>query len=204
MFTLYYYKESLPTSFYQEDGPFEWLTALLLLTAAFLIGGAAYRLRRAARGTQYWWVLRGYLLLAALFFLFAMEEVSWGQRIVGWKTPAAWQDINYQDETNLHNVVSNRLLFNVLPLFLLPPVLLSIAAGFGQRHNTLTRLLLPHPTLIGLALLVAFPIIVSLPDRVLLARFASDELLEQLVALFAFFYGIRIGGWAGFRATGIA
>lgn len=42
---------------------------------------------------------------AALMLLFAGEEISWGQRILGIETPEAISAINTQDEINLHNLV---------------------------------------------------------------------------------------------------
>ena len=45
--------------------------------------------------------------LAALGSLYiAGEEVSWGQHFLGWDTPERWQELNRQDETNLHNISS--------------------------------------------------------------------------------------------------
>jgi hypothetical protein len=192
-FALFYYKRQLPPALFQEDNLFEWATALLLFAAAFLVGRAALTMRASPIGPSRRWVVRGYLLISVLCFLVAMEEISWGQRIVGWETPPAWAEINYQDETTLHNVIPDRVLFNLLPLLLLPPVLLALALGFGQRQQTGIRLLLPPPALMGLALIIALPILVSLPSWELLDRFANDELLEPLVALFAFFYGIEVG-----------
>lgn len=45
-----------------------------------------------------------YLGLALLFFFGAGEEISWGQRIFGFKTPAPLAQVNKQDELNLHNL----------------------------------------------------------------------------------------------------
>jgi hypothetical protein len=45
-----------------------------------------------------------YLGLALLFFFGAGEEISWGQRIFGFKTPDALAQVNKQDELNLHNL----------------------------------------------------------------------------------------------------
>lgn len=44
-----------------------------------------------------------FLLLALLFFFAAGEEISWGQRIFGIKTPDAFSS-NVQHETNIHNL----------------------------------------------------------------------------------------------------
>ena len=45
-----------------------------------------------------------YLGLALLFFFGAGEEISWGQRIFGFKTPTSLAQVNKQDELNLHNL----------------------------------------------------------------------------------------------------
>jgi hypothetical protein len=45
-----------------------------------------------------------YLGLALLFFFGAGEEISWGQRIFGFKTPAPLAQVNKQDELNLHDL----------------------------------------------------------------------------------------------------
>ena len=45
-----------------------------------------------------------HIVLALVFFLFTMEEISWGQRILGFGTPAALEGVNQQDETTIHNL----------------------------------------------------------------------------------------------------
>jgi len=56
-----------------------------------------------------------YLALAVGLFLSAMEEISWGQRLFGWGTPAALEEINFQGETTLHNVnFANNVIFEAL------------------------------------------------------------------------------------------
>jgi len=47
-----------------------------------------------------------YLGLALLFFFGAGEEISWGQRIFGFKTPEPLAQVNKQDELNLHNLTA--------------------------------------------------------------------------------------------------
>jgi hypothetical protein len=83
-----------------EDGPAEWLQAAFwfLSSAAGLI--AARRLRLAARRKLAWLMV---LFMVATFFVGA-EEISWGQRMVGWRTPAQLDAINLQGETTLHNI----------------------------------------------------------------------------------------------------
>ena len=45
-----------------------------------------------------------FLLLAILFFFGFGEEISWGQRIFNWQTPAQLAQMNVQSETNIHNI----------------------------------------------------------------------------------------------------
>lgn len=47
--------------------------------------------------------------LAGLFLFIAGEEISWGQRIFGWETPAWMKEHNIQGETSIHNLA----VFNV-------------------------------------------------------------------------------------------
>jgi hypothetical protein len=48
---------------------------------------------------NYW-----YLLLFLVFFIFFGEEISWGERIFGYKTPEVLEKINAQKEFNFHNL----------------------------------------------------------------------------------------------------
>lgn len=96
-----------PATFNQlslEDGPVEWMSALLLFGCCF-IGTAAYI---KARRTNVFSKLIQYslLLLSAVFFVMAMEEISWFQRQLGIITPEAF-DANHQKEINLHNFATN-------------------------------------------------------------------------------------------------
>ena len=45
-----------------------------------------------------------FLMLALLLFFGFGEEISWGQRIFNWQTPALWWQMNFQHETNIHNL----------------------------------------------------------------------------------------------------
>ena len=42
---------------------------------------------------------------ALIFFMAAGEEVSWGQRIIGWESGEFFLQHNKQEETNLHNLM---------------------------------------------------------------------------------------------------
>ena len=45
-----------------------------------------------------------YLGMALIFFFGAGEEISWGQRILGFQTPESLSQVNKQEEFNLHNL----------------------------------------------------------------------------------------------------
>ena len=94
-----------------EDGLSEWWSVATYLAGAMAAGAAAWTLRFTRHsGLKYF-----YLILAAGLFLGGMEEISWGQRLVGWGTPAALEEINFQGETTLHNVnFANNVIFEVL------------------------------------------------------------------------------------------
>ncbi|MCB1747206.1 MAG: hypothetical protein H6977_11030 [Gammaproteobacteria bacterium] len=79
-----------------------------LATPVFALIGMVYglrllaTLRRDGPSKLGLWVA---LLSAACFYL-AGEELSWGQQLFHWHTPAAIDALNDQHETNLHNMSS--------------------------------------------------------------------------------------------------
>ena len=102
-----------------EHGIFEILTFVLLLAAVYFILRA--KSRAVALQITYlpaWLIV---MMLGSVYF--AGEEISWGQHFFLWQTPDAWQSVNEQGETNLHNV---HALFDQLPR-----ALLSLAALIG-------------------------------------------------------------------------
>lgn len=78
----------------KEDGFFEWLTALCYFIS-FLLLAVIYKKNKNI-----------FILLLGIVMLFgAGEELSWGQRIFGFATPEAVDQVNVQHEFNLHNTV---------------------------------------------------------------------------------------------------
>lgn len=87
----------------QEDGFLEWATFWAFVVAAVLSVVAAERQHRTSATLP--WFLAG----VGLFCLFvALEEISWGQRLLGYRPPDYFLDRNFQQEFNLHNVVATR------------------------------------------------------------------------------------------------
>lgn len=89
----------------REDGPFETAGAAALLLAAIV---AFIAWRRDTEGNAFGPLQTRrnifFLLLALLFLFSAGEEISWGQRLLGLRTPGWLASVNNQGETNLHNL----------------------------------------------------------------------------------------------------
>lgn len=88
-----------------EDHYFELIGALSFLITSLLF---VYGFRLARQTLDKSWYSRikqlVYLGLAVLFFFGAGEEISWGQRILGFETPESLSQVNRQEEFNLHNL----------------------------------------------------------------------------------------------------
>ena len=84
-------------------------------TFASLLGLAIFLFRRLRlQDISYPKSVRAAMLgLALLCLLAAGEEISWGQRLLGLETGEAFRKLNYQGETNLHNLLPPQL-FNGL------------------------------------------------------------------------------------------
>ena len=177
---------------YLEDGVFESVTPILLIAAMLLLAFGIMYLRKDRELGRYRNLLTVfYIFLILIFFLYAMEEISWGQRIFGWETPQTFEG-NVQDETNLHNYFNQYyLLFYKLLVFTPVLVLASIWLEMKQRFLIFKRTVLPHPSMLALSLLIAL---------VSFVWYMEQELLEELFALFFIFYSMRI--YFCFRARG--
>jgi len=85
---------------YAENGLLETLQWVIALAAAF-VGIVCLRYCREDR------LLVPWVLLAVAGSLYiGLEEISYGQHLLGWETPEYWQNLNDQGETNLHNTSS--------------------------------------------------------------------------------------------------
>lgn len=77
----------------KEDHFFEWITAIYLFVSCIIL-------------FIYYLKSRNYfiLLLSFILFLGSGEEISWGQRIIGFDTPLSIKEKNVQWEFNIHNL----------------------------------------------------------------------------------------------------
>lgn len=82
-----------------EDRLVEWVTFAGFLLAS-LFCGCLIPLRRAIPRLGFVYLMG----LMLFFFVCAGEELSWGQRQLGFETPAAIKETNVQGEFNIHNM----------------------------------------------------------------------------------------------------
>ena len=87
----------------REDGVIEWATVAAFALAGALHVAHARRALRAHRAPRL--ELVGRAAFAVFCAFVAGEEISWGQRLFGFKPPDAFLERNYQQELNLHNVL---------------------------------------------------------------------------------------------------
>ena len=89
----------------REDGPLETAGALTFLAAALVF----FKLYgRDPQGNDFTFLKTSknifFLLLGLLFFAAFGEEISWGQRLLGFATPESVAELNRKDEFNVHNL----------------------------------------------------------------------------------------------------
>ena len=103
LFTLAYsvlgFNLQYEAGFGAEDGPIEYGTAICLFLSSVILLGQAVRTARSGGASSLWLVL-----YSAAFLFGAGEEISWGQRIIGWETTGFFAEHNVQNETTLHNL----------------------------------------------------------------------------------------------------
>jgi hypothetical protein len=85
----------------EENHLVEILTFTFLLLGGVLGLMLAWRVGRR-RGNPL--VTAFYLLFSIGLLLAAMEEVAWGQQLLGYETPPSLEEVNEQDEVTLHNI----------------------------------------------------------------------------------------------------
>ncbi len=167
---------------YKEDGVFETLTVILMLISMIPLAYAAINLYMKKQDRQSNKIpIIIFSLLVSGCFLFSGEEISWGQNYFKWKTPETLFAGNIQNETNLHNFFNNYLVdaYKIGTLIVLILVILPVIMDFMGKNTYTFQLVLPHASLVILALIMAF-------------AYHTNELVEQLGSVFMVFYSMRV------------
>ena len=84
----------------EEDGIIEWMSFIVLFSNLFLIVRILSKTKRIVENKMI--IIIALLFFGFLFFFMCMEEISWGQRILGFQTPDLFAT-NSQKEVNFHN-----------------------------------------------------------------------------------------------------
>ena len=190
----------------EEDGPVENLSSIFFLLSSICFVIAARRsdfLKRKKEIPRY--LMIG--LWALLMFIFAGEEISWGQRVFGFATPEVLGEMNTQDELNIHNIkfVDSFMggKFRYLSVMMIATGLLIPLAALTRRGKQLIQTTafpvapLVYATLFVGAYLYGFWYSGQLAD----ARHAEVRELLMGIAMFAFGLHGAIKPDELFRAT---
>ncbi len=114
-------------------------------------------------------------LVALIYYL--LEEVSWGQHFFGWNTPEIFNELNNQNETNLHNISE---IFNQLPRILLLLwcclAFLIIKLNYFKKNVSLKIFIFPSNDLKKISLLI---IVFSFPTIFLENYFNNASITED-------------------------
>ena len=89
----------LPVAWLREDGFYEAIAAFALFAGSYIFVRAWLLSGKTGSGSRNTWLL---VFSIALFFL-AAEEISWGQRIIGFDVPESISSENFQEDFNIHN-----------------------------------------------------------------------------------------------------
>lgn len=96
---LFYFESAMVA----EDGFFQWMIFYTLMFASVMCFYRASILK-PFRGS----IFAACLVLGGILFLaFAMDEISWGQRIFGFQSPLFFQTHNTKMQVNIHHLVIN-------------------------------------------------------------------------------------------------
>ncbi len=176
-----------------EFGVIENLTVVFLLIAI----GYCVAALMAVRGTGQGNGVKGWLLLLILgSAYFALEEISYGQHLMGWTAPETWAEINDQQETNLHNV---HPVFDQLPRLLLSlgilvgGVIMPLYRRFREIELTIeNRFYWQWPTIDCLTAGLLVTLIRPVYGPLDLEFINTGETKENFIALFILLYCVSL------------
>ena len=121
-------------------------------------------------------ILKYAFFLGILYYL--LEEISWGQHFFQWKSPAIFNQLNGQNETNLHNINN---IFNQLPRNLIiiwsSLTFLIINFKFIQLNQSLSFFIYPSKNLKNISFLIIF---FTLSQKIFQNFFESAVILESV------------------------
>ena len=114
--------------FTYEDLYGEWGQTYLFLFAGLFSGWLA------TKPLPYRWFFL-FLSIACLYTV--LEEISWGQRLLGFESPYVFDQYNLQQETNIHNFLTGP--FHTTTKNLVEALLVAILVAYGAIYPILVR-----------------------------------------------------------------
>jgi len=131
-----------------EDGPIEYSQFVFYLISTVLVIKTSFILRKINKKAS-----KFYLFVALGLFFIAMEEISWGQHILGFKTFEAIKEINLQGELTIHNLAPLRKFLHLsymIVSFIGAFLWLITSKAIKLRDKLWAKLLVPPPFLFTL------------------------------------------------------
>jgi hypothetical protein len=171
-------------------------TLQVVLYCAASVSSFIIARRLSARGERGLACLYG-LLVLGLFFVTG-EEISWGQRIFGWQTPATLMGISSQGETNIHNIHGFQTFFKWMQLIvaaygtILPLTIYRIRA-LGRYRQLMSWLVPPASLVPYFAFMFMWKVARNfslLPREHLYFLHRYNEVMELNLAMAFFLFGI--------------
>jgi hypothetical protein len=147
----------LLTQLLMEDALVETAgAAFLLLTAIVLLAASFHLFRRKSslKGIARWRFIA--VLGAGILFLVAFgEEISWGQRIFQFETPEFVEELNRQNEINLHNL-DTRMFNNAVETLVLLIILISTVWIHRQKDRLFGFVIPSYWLILSLQMIAAY------------------------------------------------
>lgn len=169
---------------FAKEGPLENVTFILEMAGAWWAASAVWQFSRKGALAPPPRIARWMIgALAIALFLVAMEEINWGQTLIGFGTPEAWKEVNYQQETSLHNL-ANKTELDVITRYvavLMAAATIALTVVGVKRPRSILGSIAPAPVLIPLALCIAYAGVKQHP-----------EVVEVLLSVFFAFYTYRL------------
>lgn len=133
-----------------EDHPVEWASALFFFIDFILLLKLFIKIKK--NPSISFFIKNMVLFFAILFFIVAMEEVSWFQRVFHIKTPAIFKG-NEQHELNIHNFATNYLentyYFGVWVLLIFSPFVVNYFPRVAKKKDL--KIFIANPVVMVLA-----------------------------------------------------
>lgn len=180
-----------------ENGPVELLTFACLLVAGVLALALVRRLDRRGEPA----LVRRFGVAFGVGLLFvALEEIAWGQHLLGFSTPELLRELNRQGETTLHNLPALHGRTEVLRLMFGVGGLVGVALRHSPvwRPVAAPRALLPWFAVIaGHAACDLYADFLPVPRHANFLLWSTAELVELLIAIAALLYVALNPAWRG-------